>query len=78
MAYPKSAVFLDSEDYFLEEDDCVENAPEIPFCFVCGADLTDKPHGSCGLGHYCLKCSEEEAELLEYYEKHECTEELDL
>lgn len=77
MAYPQSDVFLDSEDYFLEEDDCVEESPKIPFCFVCGADLTDKPHGSCGLGHYCLECSEE-AELLEYYEKHECTEELDL
>lgn len=77
MAYPQSAVFHDDEDYLAEEDDCVEKDSEIPFCFVCGADLTDKPHGSCGLGHYCLEC-EEEAELLEYYEKQECQDELDL
>lgn len=34
-----------------------------PTCFICGADLTGKDHGSCGLGHYCLECSEE----AEYY-----------
>lgn len=78
MAYPQFAVFHDDEDYFAEEDDYVEKKdPEIPFCFVCGADLTDKSHGSCGLGHYCLEC-EEEAELLEEYEGQECQDEFDL
>lgn len=41
----------------------VNGGPSNPICFVCGAPLKGKTHGTNGLGDFCLGCSDE----AEYY-----------
>lgn len=41
----------------------VNGGQSNPICFVCGAPLKGKTHGTNGLGDFCLECSNE----AEYY-----------